>query len=142
MPAREGHDLALVEDRLPAMQVGRVRRQEAAIGIVGEGDIAGPVAALDQRDGAAVIDARIPGGAEIHRHRDSQPGRVGQHHREVLRLLDEGRMRGAVERIGHVLGRGAAMIGENLQRDFVDRQVGGFVGGQVGDLVGHVTPPR
>ena len=71
MAADEADDLALVEDRLPEMGVGRVRREIAAIGIVGEGDVARPIV-VDQLDRPVVVHARIPGRAEIHRHGDDR----------------------------------------------------------------------
>ena len=119
MAADETDDPAVVEDRLPQMQVRRMGREIAAIGIVGESDITRFIA-LYHRDGAAIADAGVPGGSEVHGHRDGRALRVGEHHREILRLLDEGGQGGAIERVGHVLSRRSAMVGKDLQSHLVD----------------------
>lgn len=112
-------DLAVVEDRLPQVQVGRVGSEEPAVGIVGKGDVFRFVV-RDHGHGAGVADARIPGGAEIHRHRDRRACRIEQHHGEVLRLLHERRVRGAVQRVGHVFGRRPRVVSHQLQRNLVE----------------------
>src|SRR5262249_12518388 len=55
--------------------------------------------------------------AEVERHGAGLAVRVEELDREILGLLDEGRVRRAVERGRHALDGGAAMIAQHLQRD-------------------------
>ncbi len=62
-----GDDLAVDENRLPQMRVGRMRGDMAGIRIVGEGEVAGPVV-VDHRDRAVIGKPRKPGRTEFHRY--------------------------------------------------------------------------
>ena len=70
MAAGEGDEAPLVEHRLPHDDVGRMRGKIARVGVVGDDDVAGLIAVFDERDGAAVVMAWIPGGAKIDRRGD------------------------------------------------------------------------
>ena len=119
MGDREAGDLALVEDRLPDMHVRRVRAHEARVGIVGDRDVAFLVA-VDEPQRAAVVEADEPGDAQLVGRGEGLAVGIGEAGGEVLRLLDEGRVRGAQERARHALRRGGAVVGEDLQRHLVD----------------------
>jgi hypothetical protein len=75
--------------------------------------------ALEARSGRVaslkVLTTPEDPGAEFHRDGEGRPRTVHQHHREVLRLLDEGGVRCAVQRMGHVFGRRAGMVRQNLK---------------------------
>ncbi len=120
VPDREGDDLVAPEDRLPHVQIGRMRADIARIGIVSDAHIARLVV-RDHADRVAVIEADEPGRAEIARAGEGHAVGRGETRCEILGLLDEGRMRGAKQRERHRLGRGLGVIGEDLQGDGIDR---------------------
>ena len=114
----EGDQLVLPEDRLPHMQVGRVGADEAAVGIVGDADVARPVVA-DHAHGIGVVEADEPGGAEIARAGEGHAVGRGEAGGEVLGFLHEGRVRRAEQRERHAVGGRLGVIGEDLQGDRV-----------------------
>ena len=111
--ADEGDELAVEENGLPHMHVGRMGRDIACIGVAGDADIA--LAIVEERDDAAIIEARVPGRAEGERGGDGQAGRRQHLAGEILRLLDESAVRGAHQRPAHAFSRGRAVVGENLK---------------------------
>ena len=115
----ETHDFAGVEDRLPDMHVRRMGADEAAVRIVGEADIAFLVPVY-RPDDIAVIHADEPSGAEFRGGRESVAIGGRQRRGEIFGFLHEGRMRRAIERVGHALGRCDAMVLQYLQGDLVD----------------------
>ena len=123
MSAGKRDQLALVEDRFPHMQVRRMGRDVAAIGIVGEGDVAFFVAAIDHVQRIAVIEPREPSRTQVERDGEGLARRRQQPDGEILGLLHEGGMRRSVQRVGHALGRGTAMVREDFKRYFVDRHL-------------------
>ena len=61
---REAHQLPIVEDGLPQVDVRGVGAHEPAVGVVGHAEIAFLVA-VDEVDDAAVVQPDEPGGAQI-----------------------------------------------------------------------------
>src|SRR5205823_15017552 len=66
----------------------------------------------------------IPGGPEIQGHRGGPTRGIEDLDGEVLGLLHERRVRRPVQGVGHALGRGPHVIGQDLERYLVDLHAG------------------
>ena len=122
MPARKGHDVVAVKDRAPQVRVRCVGGDLTGIGIVGKGHVARAVI-IDHGDRRSVGQAGIPGGPQIHGHGKGVTDLVHQQHGKVLRFLDKGGMRGAVQGVGHVFGSGARVVGQHLKGHFIRHRI-------------------
>ena len=88
-------NFAIVKYRLPQMHIRRVGADVPTVWVVRHANIAVFVV-VKYLDDVSVIKAYKPGSAKVGRRRESLPIRCSQPCGEILCLLDEGRMRGAV----------------------------------------------
>ncbi len=115
----EADDLPVMENRLPDVDVGRMRAHEAGVGIVRDADVAFLVVA-DGADRRSIVEADEPGRTELRRCCVGLAFCRREASREVLRLLDEGRVRRAIQRERHAFGGGASVVLEDLERNLVN----------------------
>ena len=133
---REAEQLLACEGGLDHEHVRGVAR--AVERVVDEVDVAGPEAvaeALEQRHHRVRDRAELE--RDRHRLRDRLPGRAAERGREVHRVADDRRVRGAEDRRRHLVGRRLERVGDEPPRDRHRLRAGVLAGTLDRDVLEH-----
>lgn len=109
----EADNFTLVEHRFPDVDIGRVGRHVAGIGVVGNADVAVSVL-FNQRQHRRIVDAAVPGRAEAARRGERQAAAADNLAGEIFRLFNKGGVRRAHQGKGHRIGSRGAVVRQDL----------------------------